>query len=331
MDSLALSLSPNRSIQTITLDSDRYGCPQLHQQHQQLHQHQLQNLHQRLERPQDAFRALYESSQESLARIDLSPKRVSMTEADMAADASAVSAAMSAAQAPITSKSTRNRKTVRFSGSDDSNDDSDNNSCHANGTVVPMESVDIDKSNGDQLYWTEVQLLQFQRQAKQVALEYRQNKPYVAAVKRMIQSHRNVGASDANADAAADVVQVLVESAARGLESRIVPLLKLHRKRTIRAVLELQASLKGEHDEHTDDSKNAETVRQLLRRKSMQASRPWRHLARQLAVGDAAAAHIDGPSMPMSSSKSMTAPTPSVWLQQEQLQQQQQHSAIVEA
>jgi hypothetical protein len=220
-----------------------------------------------------------------------------MTEADMAADASAVSAAMSAAQAPITSKSTRNRKTVRFSGSDDSNDDSDNNSC----------------------------------QAKQVALEYRQNKPYVAAVKRMIQSHRNVGASDANADAAADVVQVLVESAARGLESRIVPLLKLHRKRTIRAVLELQASLKGEHDEHTDDSKNAETVRQLLRRKSMQASRPWRHLARQLAVGDAAAAHIDGPSMPMSSSKSMTAPTPSVWLQQEQLQQQQQHSAIVEA
>jgi hypothetical protein len=255
-----------------------------------------------------------------------------MTEADMAADASAVSAAMSAAQAPITSKSTRNRKTVRFSGSDDSNDDSDNNSCHANGTVVPMESVDIDKSNGDQLYWTEVQLLQFQRQAKQVALEYRQNKPYVAAVKRMIQSHRNVGASDANADAAADVVQVLVESAARGLESRIVPLLKLHRKRTIRAVLELQDSLRlqqsqsgGEHDKHTVNSKHAETVRHLLRRKSMQASRPWRHLARQLAVGDAAAAHIDGPSM-------MTLPTPSGWLQQEKLQQQpQQHSTFIEA
>jgi hypothetical protein len=257
-----------------------------------------------------------------------------MTEAGtFPASASAMSIAGTSKQ--VTSNSTRSRKTVRFAGSDDNDS---NNSCHVDGTVVSID--DIDQKTGDQLYWTEAQLLQFQRQAKQVARKYRQNIPYVAAVKRILQSHRSVSsdnAADSNvntaaADAAADVVQVLVESAARGLESHIVPLLKLHRKRTIRAVLELQDSLRlqqsqsgGEHDKHTVNSKHAETVRHLLRRKSMQASRPWRHLARQLAVGDAAAAHIDGPSM-------MTLPTPSGWLQQEKLQQQpQQHSTFIEA
>jgi hypothetical protein len=112
----------------------------------------------------------------------------------------------------VTSNSTRSRKTVRFAGSDDNDS---NNSCHVDGTVVSID--DIDQKTGDQLYWTEAQLLQFQRQAKQVARKYRQNIPYVAAVKRILQSHRSVSsdnAADSNvntaaADAAADVVQVL--------------------------------------------------------------------------------------------------------------------------
>jgi hypothetical protein len=41
---------------------------------------------------------------------------------------------------------------------------------------------------------------------------------------------------------------------------------------------------------------NSDTAAHLLRNRSLAASRPCRHLTRQLALGDVAAAHINGPS-----------------------------------
>jgi hypothetical protein len=206
--------------------------------------------------------------------------------------------------------------------------------------VHPIEP--ISRKYRDQLYWTEPQLLQIHGDAKRVVKHYAASKrPYVAAIHRILQSQRSIPTSTGNGPAtttttaatphtsANDVAQVLVESAARGLEARIVPVLKYYRKRTVRAVLALQCHMRktGEH---------ADMAVHLLRRKSLQASRPCRHLARQLALGDAAAAGIDssGPApSPVSSSSSVSVlpnivattimPTPSVWLQE-------QHSTIVE-
>jgi hypothetical protein len=337
VDESALTISPN-SIMSTALDT-------------------AQQKRLRFVQPEDTCRGILEESQETLAGINLSPNRIynrrrrclqpqgSCQEQGSLLDNinKQVHSLFESKQVQGTchhSQLTRNtsfskKKTVRFGDHHDH--------CSANSLSIQVRVhtiVPFHRKYRDQLYWTEPQLLQFQRAAKRVAAHYSDHKkPYVAAIHRILQSHRGPLSSISDDDrgtsndtnttsntADKDVVQVLVESAARGLESRIVPVLKYYRKRTVRAVLKLQYELRMSGELERSD---AEMAMHLLRRKSLQASRPSRHLARQLALGDAAAAHIAGPSslfepmMPMPMPMPTPTPTPSVWFQEH-------HSAIVE-
>jgi hypothetical protein len=356
VDHSALTISPN-SIITTALDTATTAAQQRRP---------------RFVQPKDALRGILEESQESLAGINLSPNHIynrrircrqqpgqSSCQADQdnlnkqvpvpsLFETKQVQGACHSQVPHNTSHS--KKKTVRFG------DHHDRCSANSLSIQVRIHTIEpISRKYRDQLYWTEPQLNQLQRAAKRVVAHYSAHKtPYVAAIHRILQSSRctplgitsnnnnnNSGTSndtnttsDTSVDAN-DVVQVLMESAARGLESRIVPVLKYYRKRTVRAVLELQYQLRMSGELERSGA-GAEMAVHLLRRKSLQASRPCRHLARQLALGDAAAAHIDRPSSsspsplsssvvfkPMSTFEPMTTPTPSVWLQEH-------HSAIVE-
>jgi hypothetical protein len=302
MDSSTLTLSPNKSIHSTVLDTA------------QQRQHQ----------PQDAIMEVHGESQEMLSGINLSPnhpytrrrrrQQGSCQDQDnlicnlnkQVPSPSGTKQVQGARHSRIRNTSYSNKNTVRFGHDDD----------HQVQTIDP-----IDRKYFDQLYLTEPQRLQHQADAKRVVKHYAsaEKKPYVAAIHRILQSHQ----SNTNT-AVSDVVQVMAESAARGLESRISPALKYHRMRTVRAVLALQCELRM-------SGEKADTTAQHLRNRSLQASRPCRYLARQLGLGDAAAAHIDGPSSPMSSSvlpivtmpATTTMPMPSLWLRE-------QHYAIVE-
>jgi hypothetical protein len=348
VDHSALTISPN-SIITTVLDIDTAA----------------QQRRVRFVQPKDTLRGALEESQESLAGITLSPNHIhnrrircrqqpgqSSCQADQGSllenlnkqvpslfETKQVEGACHHSQLPHNTSHSR-KKTVRFGDQPDH--------CSANSLSIQVRVHHIEpisRKYRDQLYWTEPQLIHVQRAAKRVVAHYSAHKaPYVAAIHRILQSSRftssssnnnnNSGASNddgttSNTADANDVVQVLVESAARGLESRIVPVLKYYRKRTVRAVLELQYQLRmsGELER---SGVGIEMAMHLLRRKSLQASRPCRHLARQLALGDAAAAHINRPSSPSSSMSSSsqvfepmqtfepmtTMPTPSVWLQE---------------
>jgi hypothetical protein len=324
VDQSALTISPN-SIMSTALDTAQQKRP-------------------RFVQPEDTYRGILEESQETLAGINLSSnhiynrrRRCLQPQGSCQGQGSLLENVNKQVTSLFESKEvqgtchhsqlTRNtsfskKKTVRFGDHHDH--------CSANSLSIQVRVHTIEPIHSkyrDQVYWTEPQLLQLQRAAKRVAAHYSDHKtPYVAAIHRILQSHRSPFSSTSNDDsgtsndtnttsntAANDVVQVLVESAARGLESRIVPVLKYYRKRTVRAVLKLQYQLRMSGElEHSD----AEMAVHLLRRKSLQASQPCRHLARQLALGDAAAAHITGQSSIFEPMMPKPTPTPSVWLQE---------------
>jgi len=194
--------------------------------------------------------------------------------------------------------------------------------------VIPVRAVE--RKYYDQMYWTNTQLYQIHTDSRAVALQYRTDRPdYTAAIHRMLRSYRaaspTVGVTTATTTTttttkkmppeehttAQDVIRVLMESPARGLESRIVPLLKAYRKRAVVVVLELQESLRLQ-------GSDAEIARRLLRRKSLQASKGCRHFARQMAVGDQAVAQFDqhAAAARAAASTTVTPPVPSAWLQQ---------------
>jgi hypothetical protein len=324
VDSSALTISPNSVITTVfdstASEQRRPRCVQ----------------------QKDAIKGILEESQESLAGINLSPNHIynrfircrqqpgqSSCQADQGSLLDNLNKQVPApslfetkqvqggachhSQLPHNT-SHKNKKTVRFGDHLDH--------CSANNVSVQVRVHTIEpisRKYRDQLYWTEPQLIQLQRAAKRVVAHYSDHKAtYVAAIHRILQSSRCT-------PNASDVVQVLVESPARGLESRIVPLLKYYRKRTVRSVLELQYQLRMSGELEQSGAGGAEMAVHLLRRKSLQASRQCRHLARQLALGDAAAAHVNSPlsSMSMPAFEPVTMPTPSVWFQEH-------HNAVVE-
>lgn len=333
MDSSARTLSPNKSIHigdtsalTVSPNKSMHSTEDLDT---------VQQRRPRPLRPKDAFMGVLEESQETLATINLSSnhcynRRIrrhhqqvscqgqgSLLDSNLhkqVPPSSEIKQGQDAHHSQLTHNS--NMKSVRFS---DHHDHCSSNSLSIQVRIHIIEP--IHRKYCDQLYWTEPQMIHLQREAKQVVAHYATHKKsYVAAIHRILQSHRNTTTSSASNSgtcnatntvantAASDVVKVLMESNARGLEARIVPLLKFYRKRTVRAVLELQYKLR-ESGGHSD----SEMMGHLLRRKSLQASRPCRHLARQLALGDAAAAQIDTSSSSRSSSVSPIS-MPSVWL-----------------
>jgi hypothetical protein len=345
MDSSALTLSPNKAIHSMD-NSGLTISP-----NKSIHSTALDTAQRRpiLVRPKDTFTGVLEESQETLAGIDLSPNHVYRRRCRQqqgscqdqgsllvnlnkpVLSSSETKPVQGARHSCTRNTSYSNKKTVRFGDHHDHCSNRNSLSVH-----VQVHTIEpIPRKYRDQLYWTEPQIIQLQRSAKLVVAHYsKDKKPYVAAIHRILQSHRssnhnsvNNGTDSANTTAASDVVQVMVESAARGLEARIVPALKYYRKRTVRAVLELQCELRIMSREHGHNDGHAEQAVHLLRRKSLQASRPCRHLARQLALGDAAAAHIHGPpSSSMSSVLPMPTlapatttpmPTPSAWLQEQ--------------
>jgi hypothetical protein len=200
-------------------------------------------------------------------------------------------------------KSSNQKRTVRFSHDYDHRVHDHCSIDRSKSLQVQVHTIEpISRKYREELYWTKPQLMQIDSDAKRVVAHYSTgNKPYVAAIHRILQSHRSIPTTTTTTTTPTpdtstnDVAQVLVESAARGLEARIVPVLKQYRKRTVRAVLALQCHMRktGEH---------ADMREHLLRRKSLQSSLPSRHVARQLALGDAAAAGIDSRLAPPSSS-----------------------------
>jgi hypothetical protein len=383
MDTSGLILSPNKSIRIVdssalTISPTSIICTDLECDTTACAQQKRPRFVQPEDTDTDACRGILEESQETLAAINLSPNHIynrrrrclrqqgsfdkgSLLDKQMPSlfETKKVQGACHRSQPQQLTCNTsasciKQKKTVRFG------DHHDHCSANSLSVLVKVHNIEpISRKYRDQLYWTEPQLLQLQRAAKRVAAHYADHKektPYVAAIHRILQSHRsplsntsnrsgtnndtdtpmissnNTNTAGAGAACYNDVVQVLMESDARGLESRIVPVLKYYRKRTVRAVLELQYQLRMSGELERSD---AEMSVHLLRRKSLQASRPCRHLARQLALGDAAAAHIDGPPSsykrtsssvfePIMMPMPMPMPTPSIWLQEAH------HSAIVE-
>jgi hypothetical protein len=75
-------------------------------------------------------------------------------------------------------------------------------------------------------------------------------------------------------------IRTLTQTEVRGLEHRIVPLLKVYRSISVKEVLDLQKKLRAE------DFGLSETAASLLRQKSVKMSRAGRQLAFRLAQAD---------------------------------------------